>query len=117
DVCGLLEAKQELQDVVDVLRFPERYQRLGARMPAGILLIGPPGTGKTLMARAIAGEAGVPFFACSGSGFVEVYAGMGASRVRELFQRAAEHAPAIVFIDEIDSVGRSRGSGIGNSHD
>ncbi|MFI5028649.1 MAG: ATP-dependent zinc metalloprotease FtsH [Solirubrobacterales bacterium] len=117
DVCGLPEAKQELQDIVDFLRTPERYLRLGARMPAGILLIGPPGTGKTLMARAIAGEAGVPFFACSGSEFVEVYAGMGASRVRDLFNRAARHAPAIVFIDEIDSVGRSRGSGVGNSHD
>jgi len=117
DVCGESECKQELLDLVDFLRNPEKYRLVGARMPKGVILVGPPGTGKTLMARALAGEAQVPFFFCSGSEFVEVYAGVGAKRVRELFRQAASHAPAVVFIDEIDAVGRRRGSGVGNSHD
>lgn len=117
DVCGETECKQELLDLVDFLRHPEKYSRVGARMPKGVILVGPPGTGKTLMARALAGEAQVPFFYCAGSEFVEVYAGVGARRVRELFRTAASHAPAVVFIDEIDAVGRRRGSGVGNSHD
>lgn len=116
-VAGTSEAKHELQEIVEFLKRPQRFERVGARMPKGVLMVGPPGTGKTLMARAIAGEAGVPFFSTTGSEFVEMYAGIGASRVRDLFARATRHAPAIIFIDELDSVGRSRGSGTGNSSD
>ena len=117
DVAGVDEAKQELQEVVDFLRFPDKYHRIGARIPRGVLLVGPPGTGKTLMARAIAGEAGVPFFTISGSEFVEMFVGVGASRVRDLFDKAKAQSPAIVFIDEIDAVGRRRGTGMGNVND
>ncbi len=117
DVAGVDEAKQELQEVVDFLRFPDKYHRIGARIPRGVLLVGPPGTGKTLMARAIAGEAGVPFFSISGSEFVEMFVGVGASRVRDLFDKAKAQSPAIVFIDEIDAVGRRRGTGMGNVND
>jgi cell division protease FtsH len=117
DVAGVEEAKQELQEVVDFLRSREKYQALGARIPKGMLLIGPPGTGKTLMARAIAGEAGVPFFSISGSEFVEMFVGVGASRVRDLFEQAKRNAPCIIFIDEIDAVGRHRGAGLGGGHD
>lgn len=117
DVAGAEEEKQELEEIVDFLRDPDRYTALGARIPKGILLIGPPGTGKTLLAKAVAGEAGVPFLSISGSDFVEMYVGVGASRVRDLFQQAKELAPAIVFIDEIDAVGRQRGTGVGGGHD
>ncbi len=117
DVAGVEEAKQELQEVVDFLRSREKFQALGARIPKGMLLIGPPGTGKTLMARAIAGEAGVPFFSISGSEFVEMFVGVGASRVRDLFDQAKRNAPCIIFIDEIDAVGRHRGAGLGGGHD
>ena len=117
DVAGVDEAKQELHEVVDFLKTRERFQTLGARIPRGILLIGPPGTGKTLLARAIAGEAGVPFFSISGSEFVEMFVGVGASRVRDLFDTAKRHSPCIIFIDEIDAVGRHRGAGLGGSHD
>ena len=117
DVAGVEEAKQELQEVVDFLRSREKYQALGARIPKGMLLVGPPGTGKTLMARAIAGEAGVPFFSISGSEFVEMFVGVGASRVRDLFEQAKRNAPCIIFIDEIDAVGRHRGAGLGGGHD
>ena len=117
DVAGVDEAKQELQEVVDFLRSREKFQALGARIPKGMLLIGPPGTGKTLMARAIAGEAGVPFFSISGSEFVEMFVGVGASRVRDLFEQAKRNAPSIIFIDEIDAVGRHRGAGLGGGHD
>jgi cell division protease FtsH len=117
DVAGADEAKQELQEVVDFLRHPAKYHDLGARIPRGVLLVGPPGTGKTLMARAIAGEAGVPFFSLSASEFVEMFVGVGASRVRDLFSRAKETAPAIVFIDELDAVGRRRGAGLGAVND
>ena len=117
DVAGVEEAKQELHEVVDFLKSREKFQALGARIPKGMLLIGPPGTGKTLMARAIAGEAGVPFFSISGSEFVEMFVGVGASRVRDLFDQAKRHAPCIVFIDEIDAVGRHRGAGLGGGHD
>lgn len=117
DVAGVDEAKQELHEVVDFLKTRERFQTLGARIPRGILLVGPPGTGKTLLARAIAGEAGVPFFSISGSEFVEMFVGVGASRVRDLFDTAKRHAPCIIFIDEIDAVGRHRGAGLGGSHD
>ena len=117
DVAGVEEAKQELQEVVDFLRSREKFQALGARIPKGMLLIGPPGTGKTLMARAIAGEAGVPFFSISGSEFVEMFVGVGASRVRDLFEQAKRNAPSIIFIDEIDAVGRHRGAGLGGGHD
>ncbi len=117
DVAGVDEAKQELQEVVDFLREPEKYHRLGARIPRGVLLVGPPGTGKTLMARAVAGEAGVPFFSISASEFVEMFVGVGASRVRDLFTKAKAHSPAIVFIDELDAVGRRRGTGLGNIND
>ena len=117
DVAGVDEAKQELHEVVDFLKTRERFQTLGARIPRGILLIGPPGTGKTLLARAIAGEAGVPFFSISGSEFVEMVVGVGASRVRDLFDTAKKHSPCIIFIDEIDAVGRHRGAGLGGSHD
>ena len=117
DVAGVDEAKQELHEVVDFLKSRERFQTLGARIPRGVLLIGPPGTGKTLLARAIAGEAGVPFFSISGSEFVEMFVGVGASRVRDLFDNAKRHSPCIIFIDEIDAVGRHRGAGLGGSHD
>ncbi|MSQ11140.1 MAG: ATP-dependent metallopeptidase FtsH/Yme1/Tma family protein [Dehalococcoidia bacterium] len=117
DVAGIEEAKQELQEVVEFLKTPERFAALGARVPRGVLLIGPPGTGKTLMAKAVAGEAGVPFFSISGSEFVEMFVGVGASRVRDLFEQAKRNAPCIVFIDEIDAVGRHRGAGLGGGHD
>ncbi len=117
DVAGIEEAKQELHEVVDFLKSREKFESLGARIPKGMLLIGPPGTGKTLLARAIAGEAGVPFFAISGSEFVEMFVGVGASRVRDLFDQAKRNAPCIIFIDEIDAVGRHRGAGLGGGHD
>ena len=117
DVAGVPEAKEELEEVVEFLKFPERFQALGARIPSGVLLVGPPGTGKTLLARAVAGEAGVPFFSISGSEFVEMFVGVGASRVRDLFQQAKRHAPCIIFVDEIDAVGRHRGAGLGGGHD
>jgi cell division protease FtsH len=117
DVAGVDEAKQELREVVDFLKSRDRFTALGARIPRGILLVGPPGTGKTLLAKAIAGEAGVPFFSISGSEFVEMFVGVGASRVRDLFDQAKHHAPCIIFIDEIDAVGRHRGAGLGGSHD
>jgi len=117
DVAGVDEAKQELHEVVDFLKSRERFTTLGARIPRGVLLVGPPGTGKTLLAKAIAGEAGVPFFSISGSEFVEMFVGVGASRVRDLFDTAKRHAPCIIFIDEIDAVGRQRGAGLGGSHD
>ena len=117
DVAGVDEAKQELTEVVDFLKAREKFQTLGARIPRGVLLVGPPGTGKTLLARAVAGEAGVPFFSISGSEFVEMFVGVGAARVRDLFEQAKRHAPSIVFVDEIDAVGRQRGAGLGGSHD
>ena len=117
DVAGADEAKQELQEVVEFLKHPQRYNALGAKIPKGVLLYGPPGTGKTLLARAVAGEAGVPFFSISGSDFVEMFVGVGASRVRDLFDQAKKNAPCIVFIDEIDAVGRQRGAGLGGGHD
>ena len=117
DVAGVEEAKEELQEVVEFLKFPERFLVLGAKIPKGVLLIGPPGTGKTLLARAVAGEAGVPFFNISGSEFVEMFVGVGASRVRDLFDQAKRNSPCIVFVDEIDAVGRHRGAGLGGGHD
>ena len=117
DVAGLQEEKEELEELVDFLRAPEKYTRLGARIPKGVLLVGPPGTGKTLLAKAVAGEAGVPFFSISGSDFVEMFVGVGASRVRDLFEDAKRNAPCIVFIDEIDAVARRRGTGMGGGHD
>jgi len=117
DVAGVEEAKQELAEVVDFLKSREKFQKLGARIPKGMLLIGPPGTGKTLLARAVAGEAGVPFFSISGSEFVEMFVGVGASRVRDLFDQAKRNTPCIIFIDEIDAVGRHRGAGLGGGHD
>ena len=117
DVAGVEEAKQELAEVVEFLKFPARFSALGARVPRGVLLVGPPGTGKTLLARAVAGEAGVPFFSISGSEFVEMFVGVGAARVRDLFDQAKKHAPAIIFVDEIDAVGRQRGAGLGGGHD
>ncbi len=117
DVAGIEEAKEELQEVVTFLKKPERFTAVGAKIPKGVLLIGPPGTGKTLLAKAIAGEAGVPFFSASGSEFVEMFVGVGASRVRDLFKKAKENAPCIIFIDEIDAVGRQRGAGIGGGND
>jgi len=117
DVAGVEEAKQELQEVVEFLKYPEKFAALGARIPHGVLLVGPPGTGKTLLARAVAGEAGVPFFSISGSEFVEMFVGVGASRVRDLFDQAKRNAPCIIFVDEIDAVGRQRGAGLGGSHD
>ena len=117
DVAGADEEKEELEEIVDFLKNPDEYNKLGARIPKGVLLVGPPGTGKTLLARAVAGEAGVPFFSISGSDFVEMYVGVGASRVRDLFERAKKNAPAILFIDEIDAVGRHRGAGMGGGHD
>ncbi len=117
DVAGVEEAKTELYEVVEFLKYPEKFAALGARIPRGVLLVGPPGTGKTLLARAVAGEAGVPFFSISGSEFVEMFVGVGASRVRDLFEQAKRNAPCIVFVDEIDAVGRQRGAGLGGSHD
>ncbi len=117
DVAGVEEAKQELAEVVEFLREPEKFIALGARIPKGVLMVGPPGCGKTLMARAVAGEAGVPFFSISGSEFVEMFVGVGASRVRDLFEQAKKHSPCIIFVDEIDAVGRQRGAGLGGSHD
>lgn len=117
DVAGVDESKQELEEVVEFLKYPEKFAALGARIPRGVLLVGPPGTGKTLLSRAVAGEAGVPFFSISGSEFVEMFVGVGASRVRDLFDQAKRNAPCIVFVDEIDAVGRQRGAGLGGSHD
>jgi len=117
DVAGVDEAKAELQEVVEFLKYPEKFTALGARIPRGVLLVGPPGTGKTLLSRAVAGEAGVPFFSISGSEFVEMFVGVGASRVRDLFEQAKRNAPCIVFVDEIDAVGRQRGAGLGGGHD
>jgi len=117
DVAGVEEAKEELKEVVEFLREPQKFISLGARIPKGVLLVGPPGTGKTLMAKAVSGEAGVPFFSISGSEFVEMFVGVGASRVRDLFDQAKRHSPCIVFVDEIDAVGRQRGAGLGGSHD
>jgi len=117
DVAGVEEPKEELQEVVEFLREPEKFISLGARIPKGVLLVGPPGTGKTLLAKAVSGEAGVPFFSISGSEFVEMFVGVGASRVRDLFDQAKRHSPCIVFVDEIDAVGRQRGAGLGGSHD
>ena len=117
DVAGVEEAKMELQEVVEFLKFPERFLSLGARIPKGVLLVGQPGTGKTLLARAVSGEAGVPFFSISGSEFVEMFVGVGAARVRDLFDQAKRNAPCIVFVDEIDAVGRHRGAGVGGGHD
>ncbi len=117
DVAGVNEAKEELEEVVDFLKDPRKYTSLGGKIPKGVLLIGPPGTGKTLLAKAVAGEAGVPFFSISGSDFVEMFVGVGASRVRDLFEQGKKHAPCIIFIDEIDAVGRKRGAGLGGGHD
>jgi cell division protease FtsH len=117
DVAGADEEKEELQEIVEFLKYPKKFIELGARIPKGVLLVGPPGTGKTLLARAVAGEAGVPFFSISGSDFVEMFVGVGAARVRDLFEQAKKNAPCIVFIDEIDAVGRQRGAGLGGGHD
>ena len=117
DVAGVDEAVEEMQEIKDFLENPAKYQSLGAKIPRGCLLVGPPGTGKTLLARAVAGEAGVPFFSISGSDFVEMFVGVGASRVRDLFKQAKEASPSIIFIDEIDAVGRQRGAGLGGGHD
>ena len=117
DVAGIDEAKEELEEIVEFLRNPQKFSRLGGKIPKGALLVGPPGTGKTLLARAIAGEAGVPFFSISGSDFVEMFVGVGASRVRDMFEQAKKNAPCIVFIDEIDAVGRARGVGMGGGND
>src|SRR6266545_892611 len=117
DVAGVDEAKAELEEIIDFLKDPQRFQKLGGKIPKGVLLMGPPGTGKTLLARAIAGEANVPFFNISGSDFVEMFVGVGASRVRDLFEQGKKHAPCIIFIDEIDAVGRHRGAGLGGGHD
>lgn len=117
DVAGVDESKEELREVVEFLREPQKFIQLGARIPKGVLLVGPPGTGKTLLAKAVSGEAGVPFFSISGSEFVEMFVGVGASRVRDLFEQAKRHSPCIVFVDEIDAVGRQRGAGLGGSHD
>jgi len=117
DVAGAEESKEELKEIVEFLREPQKFIQLGARIPKGVLLVGPPGTGKTLLAKAVSGEAGVPFFSISGSEFVEMFVGVGASRVRDLFEQAKRHSPCIVFVDEIDAVGRQRGAGLGGSHD
>ena len=117
DVAGVEEAKEEVQEVVDFLKDPTKFQKLGGKIPTGILMTGSPGTGKTLLAKAIAGEAGVPFFSISGSDFDEMYVGVGASRLRDKFDQAKRQAPCIVFIDEIDAVGRHRGAGMGGGHD
>ncbi len=117
DVAGIDEAKQELEEVVEFLKDPQKFQRLGGKIPKGVLLVGPPGTGKTLTARAVAGEANVPFFTISGSDFVEMFVGVGASRVRDMFEQGKKNAPCIIFIDEIDAVGRHRGAGLGGGND
>ncbi len=117
DVAGVDEAKEEVVEIIDFLKDPQKFQKLGGRIPKGVLIVGPPGTGKTLLAKAIAGEAGVPFFSISGSDFVEMFVGVGASRVRDLFEQGKKHAPCIIFIDEIDAVGRLRGAGLGGGHD
>src|SRR5690606_855217 len=117
DVAGVDEAVEELQEIKDFLKDPSKFQAVGARIPKGVLLYGPPGTGKTLLARAVAGEAGVPFYSISGSDFVEMFVGVGASRVRDLFEQAKQNAPGIIFVDEIDAVGRHRGAGLGGGHD
>ncbi|HET7271145.1 MAG TPA: AAA family ATPase, partial [Rubrobacter sp.] len=117
DVAGVDEAVQELTEIKEFLEAPQKFQKLGARIPKGALLVGPPGTGKTLLARAVAGEAGVPFFSISGSDFVEMFVGVGASRVRDLFEQAKQNSPCIIFMDEIDAVGRQRGAGLGGGHD
>ena len=117
DVAGCEEAKQDVQELVDFLRDPTKFQKLGGKIPRGVLMVGPPGTGKTLIARAVAGEAKVPFFTISGSDFVEMFVGVGASRVRDMFEQAKKQSPCIVFIDEIDAVGRHRGAGLGGGHD
>ena len=117
DVAGVEEAKEELQEIIEFLKEPQKFQKLGGRIPKGVLMVGPPGTGKTLLARAIAGEANVPFFSISGSDFVEMFVGVGASRVRDLFEQGKKNAPCIIFIDEIDAVGRHRGAGLGGGHD
>ncbi|MCM2315162.1 MAG: ATP-dependent metallopeptidase FtsH/Yme1/Tma family protein, partial [Thermoanaerobaculia bacterium] len=117
DVAGVDEAKVELQEIIEFLRDPQKFTKLGGKIPKGVLLMGPPGTGKTLLARAIAGEANVPFFSISGSDFVEMFVGVGASRVRDLFEQGKKNAPCIIFIDEIDAVGRHRGAGLGGGHD
>ena len=117
DVAGLQEEKEDLKEIVDFLKSPDKYNKVGARIPKGVLLVGPPGTGKTLMAKAVAGEAGVPFFSISGSDFVEMFVGVGASRVRDLFEEGKRHSPCIIFIDEIDAVARRRGTGMGGGHD
>ena len=117
DVAGVEEAKEEVSEIVEFLKSPEKFTRLGGRIPKGVLLVGPPGTGKTLLAKAIAGEAGVPFFIISGSDFVEMFVGVGASRVRDLFIQAKKNAPCIIFVDELDAVGRHRGAGLGGGHD
>ncbi|MCP2598395.1 ATP-dependent zinc metalloprotease FtsH [Candidatus Aminicenantes bacterium AC-335-L06] len=117
DVAGVEEAKEELQEIIDFLKNPQKFQRLGGKIPKGVLLVGPPGTGKTLLAKAVAGEANVPFFSISGSDFVEMFVGVGASRVRDLFEQGKKHAPCLIFIDEIDAVGRQRGAGLGGGHD
>jgi ATP-dependent Zn proteases len=117
DVAGCVEAKEELNEVVEFLKKPKRFQKLGAKIPRGALLVGPPGTGKTLLARAVAGEANVPFFNLSGADFVEMFVGVGASRVRDLFEQGKQNQPCIIFIDELDAVGRQRGAGLGGGHD
>lgn len=117
DVAGVVEAKEELKEIIDFLKHPKRFQKLGAKIPKGVMLVGPPGTGKTLLARAVAGEASVPFFSLSGADFVEMFVGVGASRVRDLFEQGKKHAPCIIFIDELDAVGRQRGAGLGGGHD
>ncbi|MFI5302640.1 MAG: ATP-dependent metallopeptidase FtsH/Yme1/Tma family protein, partial [Polyangiales bacterium] len=117
DVAGIEEAKDDCEEIIAFLKDPKKFQRLGGRIPKGVLLMGAPGTGKTLLAKAVAGEAGVPFFSISGSDFVEMFVGVGASRVRDLFEQGKKHAPCIIFIDEIDAVGRHRGAGLGGGHD
>src|SRR5438132_4894174 len=117
DVAGVEEAKEELKEIIEFLREAQKFQKLGGRIPKGVLLVGPPGTGKPLLARAVAGEANVPFFSISGSEFVERFVGVGASRVRDLFDQAKRNSPCIVFVDEVDAVGRQRGAGLGGSHD
>ncbi len=117
DVAGVDEAKEELKEIIEYLKRTAKFQKLGGRIPKGVLLVGPPGTGKTLLARAVAGEANVPFFSISGSDFVEMFVGVGASRVRDLFEQGKKNAPCIIFIDEIDAVGRHRGAGLGGGHD
>lgn len=117
DVAGCEEAKEELQEIIEFLKYPQKFQKLGGKIPKGVLLVGPPGTGKTLLAKAVAGESGVPFFSISGSDFVEMFVGMGAARVRDMFEQAKQKAPCIIFIDELDSVGRQRGAGLGGGHD